>query len=228
MKGITSINRRKNKQNKMDKRSISCFVIMRAVCVAFMLCIISCASSKIDDNLTASQIIQQGQNAEDMGFYRTAEKYYTCALERFGTDGLIYVESRYSLGHLHIKTHKWQDAYVELRELVQMYESSLIGQSPVSPTFYKLAKIELDKIPEKQLPSIEAHLIKEAEMLNDKARKEEEQRESTAATEERDDTEQEESEAATETEDTQMGSAESAIDEGANNTGTAGGNESAQ
>lgn len=140
-----------------------------------VLCFASCAGTKeIPDDLTASQLIQQGQDYADLGFWKSAERYYTCALERYGTDGKVYVETRYELGHLHIKTKKWQKAYVELREIVQMYEGSIIGQSPVTPTYYKLAKLALDKISEKQLPIIEAQLLKESAVAESKRKAEEE------------------------------------------------------
>lgn len=145
----------------------------------------SCQSSRnIPDDLTASQLIQHGQNASDLGFYRKAERYYTCAVERYGTDGKVYVESRYELGHLHIKMKQWQKGYEELREIVQMYEGSVIGQSPVSPTYYKIAKMSLDKIPENKLPKIEATILKEQNAREAKARANAEKEAAKAAKEE--------------------------------------------
>lgn len=125
------------------------FFILALSCA---LCAASCATVKeIPDDLTAAQIIQRGQDAAEAGNYKNAEACYEAALERFGSDSRRYVEARYELGHLYLKWKKWDKAYAALKEIVDMYESSTDGA--VSGSYYKLSKIELDKIPEKELPS---------------------------------------------------------------------------
>lgn len=116
--------------------------------------LISCATLKsVPEDLTASQIIQMGQNYLVTGDYKSAELCYSTVLERYGTNAATYVEAKYELGNVYYKSHQYDKAYDTFTELLDIYGYSQ-GQLPGA--YKKLAQIGLDKIPEKKLKNKEA------------------------------------------------------------------------
>ncbi len=125
-------------------------MIISAVSVAVPLLAISCASVKeIPADLTSAQLIQQGQNAYSSSNYSLAEKYYETVIQRYGNNTATYIEAKYELGHLYIKTKNYQKAYQAFDEILEIYSYAAIGDLP--PAYRKLAQIGMDKIPEKKL-----------------------------------------------------------------------------
>ena len=139
---------------KIVINTISAFLLS----VSFFSC--STLPKDIDEDLTASQLIQRGQDAAALKKYRTAEAYYNKVVERFGTDQKRYVEAKYEIANMNRKRKKYTPAYNGFQEIISIYENAPYGMLP--PAYKKLAKIELAKIPESA--------VKQAEKDNEAAR----------------------------------------------------------
>ena len=110
------------------------------------LALTGCNSTKeIPDNLTAPQLLQRGQSSLDAADYKAAEKYFLKTIEQYGDDTNTYIEAKYELAHLYIKTKRWEKAYDNLSEILELYDYAMAGTLP--PAYKKLAQIEMDKIP---------------------------------------------------------------------------------
>lgn len=121
----------------------------------------SCVSNKeIASDLTAAQIIQLGQNAVDVSDYNHAEKCFIEVIKRYGTNNANYVEARYELGHLFIKTKDYAQAFRAFSEILDMYSTAGIADLP--PEFKKLAQIGMTQIPIKKLEAFLAEANPEA------------------------------------------------------------------
>ncbi|MCQ2589891.1 MAG: hypothetical protein MJ179_05655 [Treponema sp.] len=119
------------------------------------LTFVSCGTTEeIPEDLSSAQLLQQGQNAYFAGTYEVAEKYYIETIKRFGDDTQTYIEARYELGHLYIKTKDYRKAYANFTEILKIYEATPAGYLP--PAYKKLCELGLSKIPEKELEKIKA------------------------------------------------------------------------
>lgn len=117
--------------------------------MAFAFCFFSCATLKsVPEELTAAQIIQMGQNYLVTGDYKSSELCYKTVLERFGTNANIFVEAKYELGNVYFKSKKYDQAYTEFTELLDIYGYS---QGNLPGAYKKLAQIGIDKIPQNKL-----------------------------------------------------------------------------
>ncbi|MCQ2576021.1 MAG: tetratricopeptide repeat protein [Treponema sp.] len=115
--------------------------------------VVSCASTKeIPENLTAAQLFQGGQDAYSDGNYKQAEAYYNKILDMYGDNIDTYIEAKYELGHLYVKTKDYKKAFDTLTEVLSLYEADITGTLPAS--FKKLSTIELQKIPEPKLTAL--------------------------------------------------------------------------
>lgn len=120
--------------------------------IASLFCLFSCATLKsVPEDLTASQIIQMGQNYLVSGDYKSAELCYNTVIERYGTNAAIYVEAKYELGNVYFKAKKYDEAYQTFTELLDIYGYS---QGNLPGAYKKLAQIGIDKIPENKLKKI--------------------------------------------------------------------------
>jgi len=110
------------------------------------LCI-SCKSTKvIPEDATAAQIIQMGQNAYSSNHYEDSENYYKTAIERFGDEINVYVEAKYELGHIYVKTKKYDQAESCFNEILEIYDAD--GGRTLPGTYRKLAQLGLASIHE--------------------------------------------------------------------------------
>ena len=113
-----------------------------------VLALSSCKSlPEIPNDLTQAQIIQKGQNAFSAGDYKVAEYYYQTSIQRYGNNTESYIESKYELGHLYLKTKDYDKAEEAFNEILELYEYAAVGDLPAS--YKKLANIGLGKIPKK-------------------------------------------------------------------------------
>ncbi len=142
------------------------------------LTLFSCASSvkEVPENLSAAQIIQQGQNYYESGKYKTAILFYQAAIDRYGsTNGMVYLEAKYELGHTYLKQHKYEAAYDTFNEILDIYDQ-YAGQIP--GTYKKLAELGLERIGAKRIEQVKAAKEERIRKLaEEKARKEAEERE---------------------------------------------------
>lgn len=108
---------------------------------------LSCNSLKsVPEDMTVAQIIQQGQNYYGSGDYKAAALCYNTVIERYGDDLATYVEAKYELGHLFLKTKDYKKAYSAFSEILEIYNTVSIGTLPAS--YKKLAQIGIERIPE--------------------------------------------------------------------------------
>ncbi|MDE7292243.1 MAG: hypothetical protein K2N58_09375 [Treponemataceae bacterium] len=128
------------------------FLFFRAAIIAMILFSCNSVPDEISEELDASQLIQLGQDNYDSGKYRAAEMYFNAVLERYGTDIKRYVEAKYELGHLFVKTKKYQNAYNNFQEILEIYENVPVG---IPGAYKRLSQLELEKIPQKALDEIE-------------------------------------------------------------------------
>lgn len=129
----------------------------KIICILFSIVTLSIFTScmtvkNISPELTAAQLIQLGQSAYETGHYKNAEKYFLTALERYGDNTYIYIESQYELAHLYKKQKLYKKSYDILTELLKMYDYSY----ELPGAYKKLCTIELEKFPEVKLLELQA------------------------------------------------------------------------
>ena len=123
------------------KRILTVFTILLGLSA-----LIGCTTTKeIPSDLTQAQLIQKGQNAFSAGDYKSAELYYKTVIQRFGNNTETYIEAKYELGHLYIKTKNYAKAQEAFDEIMEIYEYASYGDLP--PAYKKLAQLGLDSIP---------------------------------------------------------------------------------
>ena len=97
--------------------------------------------------------MQRGQASLDNSDYKTAEKYFLKTIEQYGDDTDTYIEAKYELAHLYIKTKRYDKAYDNLSEILELYDYAIAGSLPAA--YKKLAQIEIDKIPSAKLEELQ-------------------------------------------------------------------------
>ena len=120
------------------------FIILSALTLIFSS--VSCESTEeIPKDLSAGQLLQKGQNAYSSSNYVDAERYYLETINRFGNNIEVFVEARYELGHLYMKTKEYQKAYENFNQILQLFQTDKAASIPVA--YKKLAQNGIDKIP---------------------------------------------------------------------------------
>ena len=111
---------------------------------------IACTTIRpIPEDLTAPQLLQEGQACFDNSDYKNAEAIFLATIDRYGDNTETYIEAKYELAHLYIKTRDYYKAYIALDEILEIYSYAMVGDLPAS--YKKLAQIEMDKIPPAKL-----------------------------------------------------------------------------
>lgn len=124
------------------------FILLPILAIFF----ISCKTIKeIPQEKTAAQIIQMGQNYVTFGDYKSAEFCYKEALARFYENPQILAEAKYELGNVYLKQKKYDLAFNEFSQLLNMYDEN----PTIYPSAYKkLSNIGLSKIPKNKLQEL--------------------------------------------------------------------------
>lgn len=79
----------------------------------------SCSTvPEIPENASATQLIQYGQDAIDLGNYSLAETYYLTTIKRYGMDTTTYIEARYELGRLYLKKKTGTKHFFNLKKFL--------------------------------------------------------------------------------------------------------------
>lgn len=129
------------------------FTFVLAALAALTL-FVSCASTKeIPGDKTSAQIIQMGQNAFAKNDYKNAINCYKEAIARFGSDGSVFAEAKYEIGHVYMAQKKYDDAYRNFRDLLYLYDNAVIE---LPPAYRKLAENDIEKIPAAKLADLKA------------------------------------------------------------------------
>jgi outer membrane protein assembly factor BamD (BamD/ComL family) len=103
---------------------------------------------KLSDNITAAELIQQGQAAYEWSRYGQAVQYYDAILERFPDDIDRTCEAQYEIARIHYKQKKYSQARSEMEALRARYDTE---EGEILPTKFKiLSEIVLGQINEKQ------------------------------------------------------------------------------
>lgn len=122
--------------------------------VFFVSLIICCTSIPKEENVSQDMqvidMVQKAQEAFEVNNYRSAKKWYEIILHRFGDIKSVAVESEYEIAHILVKQRKWKDAYILLKKVILQYEAKDGMKLP--PEFYKLAKMDYEKVV-KKLPA---------------------------------------------------------------------------
>lgn len=125
-------------------------ILFVLVCLVF-----SCTSLPKEENVPKEMevidMIQKAQEAFEVNNYRVAKKWYEIILHRFGDDSAVRVEAEYELAHILVKQKRWKQAYQHLSLLIALYESKDGMRLP--PDFYKLAKMDYEKVIKKFSPA---------------------------------------------------------------------------
>ena len=138
---------------------------MKKITIIFSIAIIlaaftGCRTTKqIPEGLTKAQLIQRGQDAFSSGDYKTSELYYKNVIQNYGDDTETYIEVKYELGHLYLKTKDYDKAQEAFDEILELYSYASAGDLPAS--YKKLAEIGLAKIPENKKAKNEANRSEE-------------------------------------------------------------------
>lgn len=152
---VTCVRLRLKDALKNSKTFARIYNMKKIIFVVLILCFAfaSCKSNKeIPADFTADQLLQMGQDAFAKGQYKTSEKYYNEVINRYGDNIDKYVEARYEIGHVSLKRKKYEKAYWDFQEILDLYAQTEIGTIP--PAYKKLAAIGMSKIPEKEIEKI--------------------------------------------------------------------------
>ena len=121
-------------------------LITSIIALAAAVLFTSCQTVKdIPEDLTAPQLLQRGQSFLDSSDYKNAEAYYLATIDRYGDDTNIYIEAKYELAHLYVKTRNYDKARSALEEILELYDYAAAGTLPAA--YKKLAQIEMEKLP---------------------------------------------------------------------------------
>ena len=86
-------------------------ILIISLLLGAVLALSACKSlPEIPNDMTQAQLIQKGQNAFSAGDYKVAEYYYQTSIQRYGNNTESYIESKYELGHLYLKTKDYDKA----------------------------------------------------------------------------------------------------------------------
>ncbi|HBB14431.1 MAG TPA: hypothetical protein DCZ76_09160 [Treponema sp.] len=107
------------------------------------------SNPEVPANLTAREIIQKAQNAYNAGREKQALYYYDTLIARYGMNTVTYIEGKYEIAHIYVKAKKWDKAIPVLKEIKNLYASSLPGSYPGE--YLKMVENDLAKVPEKYL-----------------------------------------------------------------------------
>lgn len=119
-----------------------------SIFAASVLALASCASTpkEIPMELTAQELIQNGQDRFEKGDYKNSLRYYNAVTERYSDSLPVYVEASYEIGHIYMKQKKYNQAKAVFDEILDIYSTTAPGDVPGA--YEKLSKLELAKIPE--------------------------------------------------------------------------------
>lgn len=137
-----------NMKRIFNKKFIKSVLVISLIGFAF-----SCKTNRVEisEDLTATQLIQQGQNALASYNYKLADKYYIAAIDRFGSDLKFYTEARYELAHSFLKQKKYEEAKTMFNEIIAIFDNPE-ALYQVQPKYKKLAQLQLSKIEELTAP----------------------------------------------------------------------------
>lgn len=130
----------------MKLTSLKKIIVSIAIAALFSAC--STVPKDIPEELTAQELIQKGQTEFENGRYKASLAYYNAVAERYADSPPVYLEASYEIGHLYMKQKKYSKAEPILREIIAIYENAQPGTLPGS--YYKLARLEMDKLNEKK------------------------------------------------------------------------------
>ena len=126
-------------------KKISTLICILALTVV-TLSLTSCQTVKdIPEDLTAPQILQRGQSYCDAADYKNAEACYLATIDRYGDDTNTYIEAKYELSHLYMKTRNYEKARAGLEEILELYSYAPAGSLPAA--YKKLAQLDMEKLP---------------------------------------------------------------------------------
>lgn len=123
-------------------------ILLLSISILFLAT--SCKSTKVvPEGLTASQLLQRGQDFYGSENYETAEMYYLAVIEQYGNDLNTYIEAKYELAHLYSKTKDYKKAVAAYNEILDYYNMPESYQ--LKPAFKKLSEQGLSRIPQDKL-----------------------------------------------------------------------------
>ena len=114
----------------------------------FSIMFFSCSSvpKQIPENMTSQELIQRGQECFEAGNYPGAVEYYNTAVSRYSDWPSVYIEARYEIAHVYMKTKNYEKAEPIFNELIELYKQASPGAYPAA--YKKLSEIGLEKIQE--------------------------------------------------------------------------------
>ena len=127
-------------------KKITTFICILTLAITASLSFTSCQTVKdIPQDLTAPQLLQRGQSYFDNADYKNAEACYLATIERFGDNTDTYIEAKYELAHLYVKTKNYDKARAALEEILELYDYAMAGTLPAA--YKKLAQMDMEKLP---------------------------------------------------------------------------------
>jgi len=122
-------------------------LLLPAVSAVFLL-FFSCASSaNISEDLSPAEIIQRAQEASDKNRYKLALQYYQALNERNRSNIDLVITSEYEIAFIHYKQKKYQQAKIELMNVLDYYNTP---DEELLPQHYKkLSTIVIERIDKK-------------------------------------------------------------------------------
>jgi len=110
---------------------------------------VSCISTgpvEIPDGLTATELIQRGQEASDRNRYNVSLQYYEAVTERFPYDIESVIAAEYEIAFIHYKQKNYEQSKTEFYSLLERYNTP--DQELLPAKFKILSNIVLGKIAE--------------------------------------------------------------------------------
>lgn len=112
----------------------------------------------IPNDMSAQELIQNGQSAFESGNYKASLHYFNAVVERYPEDPAVYIEAKYEIGHLYMKKKQYKAAVPILEEIRDIYP--LVPPGTIPAAYEKLATLELAKLSDEQLAKIHMELEK--------------------------------------------------------------------
>lgn len=129
------------------KLSINTKTIFKTLIFSAAIAVFSSCQSvpEIPLEMSAQEMIQNGQSAYEDGKNKVALAYFNEVVARYGDDPALYIEARYEIAHLYMKKKDYEHAVPILEEIRDIYPKVQPGTLPGA--YEKLAKLELAKVP---------------------------------------------------------------------------------
>ncbi|MCR5724360.1 MAG: hypothetical protein K6G80_04645 [Treponema sp.] len=133
--------------------------VVIAAAAGAVLSFASCTSTQpIADDMSAQELIQNGQSSFETGNYKMSLRYFNAVVERYSDNLAVCIEAKYEIAHLYMKKKMYSSAVPVFEEICEIYKNVTPGVLPAA--YEKLSQLELAKLTPEQLSKAHADMAK--------------------------------------------------------------------